>query len=168
MPDLKTAIDAAFNMPDSLHSCSNFVWHAIQAFVPDQPYMVANDLVKFLARSDAWEEMERTDSRGMAELAKAGALVVGGAEDTPNGHVIVVYPGDVKPSGGYAYSSGGKTAMMRSHGIYARAMSRSLGSWSGAKSDGDKTIWDPWAGPKFEKVRFWVLKSSKPAKSRTP
>lgn len=51
MPDLKTALNRACNMPDSLHSCSNFVWHAIQAFVPNQTYMVANDLVKFLARS---------------------------------------------------------------------------------------------------------------------
>lgn len=167
MPALKPALDAAYNMPDSLHSCSNFVWHAIQAFVPHQPYMVANDLVKSLARSPDWEEIDRTDSRQMAELAKAGALVVGGAEDTPNGHVIVVYPGEMKASGGYPYSSNGKTAMMRSHGVYALAMSRSLGSWSGAKSDGDKTIWDPWAGPKFNKVRFWVLKSSKPPKDAT-
>jgi len=164
MPELKAALDAAYNLPDSLHSCSNFVWHVIQAFVPDQPYMVANDLVKFLARSNDWEEVDRTDSRKMADLAKAGALVVGGREDTPNGHVLVVYPGDVKESGGYAYVSQGKTLMLRSHGIYARSMSRSLGSWAGAKSDGDKTVWDAWAGPKFDKVRFWVHKASKPAK----
>lgn len=164
MPELKTALDAAYNMPDSLHSCSNFVWHVIQAFVPSQPYMVANDLVRFLARSNDWEEIDRDDSRKMADLAKAGALVVGGREETTNGHVLVVYPGDVKESGGYAYSSQGKTQIMRSHGVYARSMSRSLGSWPGAKSDGDKTVWDAWAGPKFDRVRFWVLKSSKPAK----
>jgi hypothetical protein len=165
MPDLKDALSTAYNMPDSLHSCSNFVWHAIQAFVPDQPYMVANDLVKFLARSPDWEEIDRTDSRKMAELANAGALVVGGAEDNPNGHVIVVYPGEMKPSGGYSYTAHGKTAVMPLRGLYARAMSRSMSSWVGAKSDGDKTIWDPWASNKFNQVRFWVLKSSKPASS---
>ncbi|GLQ93784.1 hypothetical protein [Dyella acidisoli] len=164
MPELKTVLEAAYNMPDSLRSCSNFVWHVIQAYVPDQPYMVANDLVKFLARSADWEELDANDSRTMADLAKAGAVVVGGSEDHPNGHVLVVYPGDVKESGGYAYSSNGKTLIMRSHGLYARSMSRALGSWPGAKSDGDKTVWDAWAGPKFSKVRFWVLKSTKPPK----
>ena len=164
MPELKAVLDAAYNMPDALHSCSNFVWHAIQGYVPDQPYMVANDLVKFLAHSADWEELDANDSRKMADLAKAGALVVGGSEDQPNGHVLVVYPGDVKESGGYAYSTNGKMQIMRSHGLYARSMSRALGNWPGAKSDGDKTVWDAWAGPKFGKVRFWVLKSTKPPK----
>lgn len=64
----------------------------------------------------------------------------------------------------YVYTRGGKPQLLRSHGSDARAiMSRSLGNWPGAKSDGDKTIWDPWAGPKFNSVKFWVLKSTRPA-----
>lgn len=103
----------------------------------------------------------------MSTLATAGALIVGGSEGAPNGHVIVVYPGSPKASGGYAYTHGTKALIMHSHGIYALAMSRSMGSWPGAKNDGDKTIWDPWAGPGFNKVRFWVLKSSIPPSSAT-
>ena len=106
--------------------------------------------MKFLARSTDWEELDANDSRKMADMAKGGALVV--------------YPGDVKESGGYAYSYNGKMQIMRSHGLYARSMSRALGNWPGAKSDGDKTVWDAWAGPKFGKVRFWVLMSTKPPK----
>lgn len=94
--------------------------------------------MKFLARSTDWEELDANDSRKMADLAKGGALVVGGSEDHPNGHVLVVYPGDVKESSAYAYSYNGKMQIMRSHGLYARFMSRALGDWPGAKSDGDK------------------------------
>ncbi|MEY2839277.1 MAG: hypothetical protein RJB60_1576 [Pseudomonadota bacterium] len=162
MPELKDALQDAFDRPDAKHSCSHFVWHAIQAYVPDQQYLVANQLLKFLERSTDWVEVDKGDSRSLAAMAKAGALIVGGADDTPNGHVIVVYPGDAKESGGYAYGSAGKTHVMRSHGVYARAMSRSLGNWPGAKSDGDKTIWDPWAGPKFDKVKLWALRSTMP------
>lgn len=76
--------------------------------------------------------------------------------------MIVVYPADVKESGGYSYSAqDGKKRTMRSHGAYARCMSRSMGSWPGAHSKGEKTIWDPWAGPKFDAVRFWILKETK-------
>ena len=75
-----------------------------------------------------------------------------------NGHVIVVYPGAAKPAGGYAYTSGGKSQTMRARGSYPLAMSTSLGGWAGAKSKGDKTIWDPWANDgKFAEVKFWRL-----------
>lgn len=163
MPDLKKALDAAFDAPDAKHSCSHFAWHAIQAYVPDQPYMVANELLKFLGRSTDWAEVDKSDSRALAALASKGALIIGGAVDKPNGHVIAVYPGTPKHSGGYAYSSNGRHSVMRSHGIYALAMSRSLGNWPGAKSNGDKTIWDPWAGPKFDGVKLYVLKSTRSA-----
>lgn len=163
MPELKEVLTQAFDKPDAKHSCSHFVWHVIQGYVPDQQYMQANQLLQFLARSPDWIEVDKNDSRGLANLAKQGALIAGGAEAQPNGHVIVVYPGDPKESGGYAYSRNGKTEVLRSHGLYARAMSRSLGNWPGAKSDGDKTIWDPWAGAKFNGVKLWMLKSTKPS-----
>ena len=98
----------------------------------------------------------------MIDLANKGSLIVGGRETKPKGHVIVVYPGEMIKSGGYAYSYEGKTTIMRSHGVYARAMSRSMRNWPGAKSNGDKTIWDPWAGPTFATVKFWVYVPSKP------
>lgn len=161
MPELKGTLDAAYNLPDSLHSCSHFAWHVIQAYVPTQHYLIANDLLSFLDRSPAWAEVDKTNSVAMANMATQGALIIGGAKDTPNGHVIVVYPGGVKASGGFAYQHGGRSEILRSHGLYARAISRSISAWPGATSNGDKTIWDPWAGPKFDKVKFWVLLSTR-------
>jgi hypothetical protein len=129
MPNLKEILDQAFDQDDAKHSCSHFVWHAIQGFKPDQPYMSANTLVRALAHSPTeWEEIAITESRRMADLANKGVLIVGGAEASPNGHVIVVYPGTLIESGGYSYQYGGKTTMMVSHGLYARAMSRSMGN----------------------------------------
>ena len=47
---------------------------------------------------------------------------------------------------------------MRAHGKFPPAMSTSLGSWPGAMSDGDKTVWDPWANASFASVKFWTPK----------
>lgn len=47
------------------------------------------------------------------------------------------------------------------HGKYPPAMSTSLGSWPGAMSDGDKTVWDPWGtDAAFAKVRFWTRRTA--------
>jgi hypothetical protein len=92
----------------------------------------------------------------LSKLASDGVLVVGGANDSPNGHVIVVYPGPAKFDGGFYYQSKkGKSILAGPHGTYALAMSTSMGSWPGAKSKGDKTVADPWGLDKFEKVKFW-------------
>jgi hypothetical protein len=41
-------------------------------------------------------------------------------------------------------------------GSYARAMSTSMGTWPGAMSHGDKTVWDSWGkNATFKTVRFW-------------
>ncbi len=164
MPDLKAVLDNAYQQTDALHSCSHFVWHVIQAFKPSQPYMTANSLVIHLAHSAAeWEAIDKSDSRKMAELASKGALIVGGRNNgTSNGHVIVVYPGNVKPMGGYSYQRRGRSEIMRTEGQYARAISRSMGNWPGAVSDGDKTIRDPWSEGDFNTVKFWVYIPSKP------
>ena len=167
MPDLKSVLDSAYQLPDEQTSCSHFVWHVIQAFVKDQPYKVANELVGFLSKAkDTWEEIGRDESLRMARMATAGTLIVGGSVTSPHGHVVVVYPGSPKPSGGYAYPHQNKKtnqteeSMLPSHGTYARCISHSAGRWPGATSNGDKTIWDPWAGPTFDAVRFWFLKST--------
>jgi hypothetical protein len=132
---LKQVADEAYEKYPG--SCSHAVWHVIKRYIPDQEYRTANSLVAFLKADKRWRETPVSQ---------------------PNGHVIVVYPGAAKPAGGYAYTSGGKSQTMRARGMYPLAMSTSLGGWAGAKSKGDKTIWDPWANDgKFAEVVFWRL-----------
>ncbi len=159
---LKEACAAAYK--DHPNSCS----HAVNAIVrtvlgmSEQawPQRQANDLVAFLTQSTDWTEV--TLDRAY-ELALQGVPVVGGkAETGTNGHVIIVYPGLRKPRGGYGYTDktgAAKTVAVK--GSYPLALSTSLGSWPGARSNGDKTVWDPWGkDASFELVKFWA-----PAKS---
>lgn len=136
------------------NSCSHAVWHVIKTVqTPGQPFMNANSLVDWLGKN--WSQV---DSNRAWELAQAGIVAVGGLKDTPNGHVVVVYPGAKKPRGGYtATNSAGKLIAIASKGSYPRAMSTSMGTWPGAMSDGTKTVWDPWGNDTvFATVRFWV------------
>jgi len=137
------------------NSCSHAIWDVITQYLPQQPYLTANDLLRQLECSNFWLP---TPVAELAQRASAGELIVGGLAQVPNGHVIGVFPGEPKAAGGYAYKEGGKMQVLRSRGMYARAMSTSMGSWAGAKSNGDKTVWDPWANDgKFARVRFWRL-----------
>ena len=150
---LKNAADEAYAKYPK--SCSHAVWHVIKAFLPDQPYAVANSLLAQLAGDAKWKSVSIGE---IEKLANEGVLIVGGRAETVNGHVIVAYPGSSKSAGGYPYSQGGAMKTLRPHGIYPVAMSTSLGSWPGAMSKGDKTIWDPWANDgKFSTVKFWRL-----------
>lgn len=104
--------------------------------------------------------IEVTSDKGHEE-AKAGKVVIGGLKGTSNGHVIVIYPGEKIESGGYDYfyKKQNKMLKMRSHGKFPPCMSTSIGSWPGAMSKSDKTVWDPWANDSiFKKVKFWKPK----------
>lgn len=152
----QAACDAAYQKNPK--SCSNAVWDVIRAMLnPDEPYRTANALVDHLDKN--WTSV--TLDQGY-ELANKGIVVVGGKKETGNGHVIVIYPGARKQSGGYAVATAdGKTASQRSHGVYPLAMSTSLGAWPGAMSDGDKTVWDAWGRDlPFRQVRFWAPKNA--------
>ncbi|HUB30836.1 MAG TPA: hypothetical protein VL967_14110 [Terracidiphilus sp.] len=155
---LKTACDEAYMKYPG--SCSHAVWYVrTQLLDPQAQYLQANQLVDELDAN--WEEVSVDD--GWA-LAQKGVVVIGGLQKKgDHGHVIVIYPGDKKNSGGYLYphkdKASGKTKdlMLRSHGMYPRALSTSSGSWPGARSKGDKTVWDPWADDDlFENVTFWT------------
>lgn len=150
---LKQACDTAYDLHPN--SCSHAVWHVIQQYLPSQPWLNANALIEHLRGQAHWKTV---DSGQVGRLAREGVLVVGGKKESANGHVIVVYPGGDIPAGGYSYTKNGKVETLRTRGSYARAMSTSLGSWPGAMSKGDKTIWDPWANDaKFVQVTFWQL-----------
>lgn len=148
---LKAACDEAFfTYPNS---CSHAVWLVIRKYIPNQPYLMANNLLQLVEKSPKWQEVQIHE---VAQLANDGVLVMGGAAEATHGHVIAVYPGQPKPNGGYHYmNSEGKPMLMVSHGSYPLAMSTSMGSWPGAKSRGDKTVADPWSREKFKRVRFW-------------
>ncbi len=138
-------------------SCSHSVWYAMQKVLPDAPYRTANELLRYLESSKDWHLVPVGE---LAQRALAGELIVGGLAEQPNGHVIAVFPGLPKPAGGYSYTRNGKSETLRTRGSYALAMSTSLGSWPGARSSGDKTVWDPWANDgKFSNVRFWRYSS---------
>jgi len=119
------------------------------------PHRSANELIRFLNnQSTGWAPVDLP--RGY-ELANRGAVVVGGLKSQPNGHVVVIYPGNMKPRGGYAAIIRGKVTKIPFKGSYPLAASTSIGSWPGAISLGDKTVWDPWGNDeKFADVKFWA------------
>lgn len=157
MPSATDALKAACNEAYDLHgnSCSHAVWHVYKAIVnSNEQYRIANELIKH-ARSN-WIKVSISEGH---MLANQGQLVIAGAESTPNGHVVVVYPGDLKLNGGYQYFSKKtkKLEMLMGTALYPLCMSTSIGSWPGAKSRGTLTVWDPWgSNAAFSKVEFWT------------
>lgn len=149
---LRFACDEAFKRYPK--SCSHAVWFLILNYVPDQQYMVANDLIDYVSSSSNWQEVALSD---LSSYANRGELVIGGAKEAGHGHVIGVYPGDEKPRGVFFIMDKrtGKEVLARETGSYARAMSTSLGSYPGAISCGDKTVRDPWSEMGFKRVKFW-------------
>lgn len=154
---LKRACDQAYRL--RANSCSHAVRYVISQYDSSHPYMQANQLIDYLILSSKWEMVSAEE---LARLATEGALIVGGLKSSPNGHVIVVYPGTEKPAGGYNYKyRDGTIKKLSLRGSYARAMSTSMGTWPGARSNGDKTVWDPWAQDKdFREVKFWKCVTS--------
>lgn len=134
-------------------SCSHSVWYVITKLVDStMAHQQANPMIDMLAKS--WTEVDLATA---AKLANEGQVVVGGQKATGHGHVVIVYPGAAKPRGGYpATNKEGKTFTVASKGLYPLAMSTSIGTWPGAMSKGDKTVWDPWGtDASFAKVKFW-------------
>ncbi|GKT18398.1 hypothetical protein AVHY2522_18670 [Acidovorax sp. SUPP2522] len=135
---LKQACDQAADLHPN--SCSHAVWHVIKQYLPDQPYMSANALMDHLQGQRHWRSVPASQ---VGDLARGGAVIVGGKKESGHGHVIVVYPGPDKAAGGYAYIRGGKTETLRTRGSYPPAMSTSMGPWEGARSKGTRPSGTP-------------------------
>jgi hypothetical protein len=157
---LKKACDDAYKKYPG--SCSHAVWFVRTELIDSNAqYRQANQLIDELSTASDWEEVSVDD--GWA-LAQQGIVVIGGLKKVgDHGHVIIIYPGDKVASGGYVYvhkdkgTGKMKSDVLRSHGIFPRALSTSSGGWPGAKSKGEKTVWDPWADDDvFEEVSFWT------------
>jgi hypothetical protein len=161
---LKKVCDEAYNYPPAATSCSHAVWYVLQKLInPKEPWRSANDLIDYVSDPDSkdWREVSVDDGW---KLANEGKVVVGGKKSDPNGHVIVVYPGDKIGGGGYKYNWYNKVTKktveltMGVHGMLPRALSRSMGAWPGAISDGDKSVFDPWGrDDAFSQVKFWTM-----------
>ncbi|MBL8227961.1 MAG: hypothetical protein JNL98_05770 [Bryobacterales bacterium] len=154
MAALKKACDDAYDK--NLNSCSNAVWDVIRVIVnPNETYRVANALMDHMASN--WKAV--TVEEGFT-LANQGIVVVGGAKvESGNGHVVAVYPGEKIMNGGYQYwyKKGEKYLTLKGTKLLPRCLSTSMGSWPGAKSKGDKTVWDPWGNDdKFNAVKFYT------------
>jgi hypothetical protein len=150
------ACDAAYLAGQG--SCSNAVWEVIKAiYNPNEPYRMANALIDYMATN--WKSVELEDGY---YLANKGVVVVGGVKvEQGHGHVIVIYPGPKKLNGGYKYfyKAGNKDLIMKGTKLYPLCMSTSMGTWPGANSKGDKTVWDPWGSDSgFAAVRFYTPK----------
>jgi hypothetical protein len=159
---LKQTCDDAFNYGPAATSCSHAVWYVIKALIDATvPMRVANELIKHMSTSKDWTSVTLEEGWN---LANQGVVVVGGKSDTTNGHVIVIYPGDKIPGGGYEYQAKNKitgkmeTLTMRSHGLFPRCLSRTMGSWPGGTSKGDKNVFDPWGNDVFfGLVKYWTM-----------
>ena len=154
---LKATCDQAYEKNPK--SCSHSVWAVIKGCAnASEPYREANSLVDHMA--SAWKEVTLDEAY---TLANKGVVVVGGCKAEPNGHVVVVYPGPKDDTGGYEAWSKKENKMIKIGARktkYPPCMSTSKGSWPGAMSKGDKTVWDPWGtDAAFAKVKFWTPKT---------
>ena len=158
---LTAACDEAYTYGPAATSCSHAVWYVIQKLINKQEtFRKANELIDYMIASKDWREV--TLEYGW-KLANEGKVVVGGKKDSPNGHVIVIYPGTKIGGGGYKYNFKNKITgkleqlVMRSHGLLPRCLSRSMGAWPGSLSKGDKSVFDPWGNDiAFKQVKFWT------------
>ena len=152
-PDLKTACLEAYSKYQG--NCSGAVKYVARQMGYDLPDYTANGLVDYFnIPANGW-------ARGTADQAQQAAdknrLVVAGKRDSPNGHLVVVMPGGKVASGGYFYTDNqGKVQKAANHGFYPRALSTSLGTWPGAKSKGDKSVFDAWGNlQNYLTVLYW-------------
>jgi len=150
---LKDACDAAYEANKS--SCSHSVMAVIRAVLdPAMEHRNANGLVDYWTTN--WSEVSLDDG---FYLANIGRVVAGGKKEAGHGHVILIYPGDRILNGGYQYywKAGKKNLTLKGTKQLPRCMSTSIGSWPGAMSKGDKTVWDPWGNDtNFAEVKFWA------------
>lgn len=160
---LKAACGKAyFDHPNSCSHAVNYVIRQIHGLSElEWPQRQANLLIDFLVINWAEVSLERA-----YELAQKGVVVVGGKKESGHGHVIAVFPGLKRPRGGYDYQYQGRLTRMREDGSYPLALSTSNGSWPGAMSCGDKTVWDPWGKDQnFSLVKFWTRKTDASVKA---
>ncbi len=138
-------LTAAAHMGFANHTrdCSGSIREALrQLGILLPPNADANGLMVFFAQT--WQPVTTMDRA--AELANRGKVVVGGrAEPNGHGHVQLVLPGGLVEQSLPGLTKG-----------YPRSMSGSMGSWAGARSNGNHTVRDAWSDKDWDQVTFWT------------
>jgi len=149
-PELKDACDKAFEKYP--RSCSHAVWYVMQKYNGELKYTQANNLI------ESWKTVYVEGSQGIwrEQTCERGCTCRGGKSKPGNGHVIVVYPGPEKYSGGFYYKE--KRIRMERLNTHYPCQPRWVGAipWPGVMSQGNKTVKDVWNEKDFHQVRFWV------------
>ncbi len=137
-------------------NCSGAVSFLIRNLVdPNFGTQLANAIAKGLTSGKLkWRTV--TSYAEMQALANAGILVVGALYESPNGHVLSVAPGQMKYSGGFKKPNGIFDPVQTGNGLFPLSSSTSLGPWTGAMSNGDKTVRDAFALDQWQRVTFWT------------
>ena len=148
---LTQAAQAAYDQYS--HDCSHAIWEVLKQMVnPSETYRTANELMTEMARpGSGWRQV--ASMQEASDLANSGKVVAGGlGEKVGHGHVVVVMPGPMRPSGGFEYQ--GK--VMPSRGYFPPAMSTSSSGYPGTMSRVEKTVRDAWPAEEWPSVTFWT------------
>ncbi len=144
---LKDACDYAYN--NFQKYCNQSVHSVIVTLVdPAWPLELADDMINRIV-AKGWIQVPYLDA---ADFANDGKVVVAGLRGGENGHVVVVYPGDMKPMGGFECNGVSYPAL---GGPFPLSMSTSVSKWCGTHSKGDKTIRDAWSAADWPNVKCW-------------
>lgn len=136
------------------NDCSHSIWTMLKLMgSPNEPYRTANSLMAYMASAGSgWRRVITLEEA--SQLANAGKVVIGGlAVPGGNGHVVMVMPGPMRPSGGFMMPDG---KVQRSNGMFPPSVSGASSTWPGARSRGEKTVRDPWSAADWPKVSFWT------------
>lgn len=115
---------------------------------PHWPLELADPMIDRIVNA-GWQRV--TDSQAWS-FANQGKVVIVGLKGGANGHVMVIYPGPMKPMGGFTCDGRDYPAF---GGPFPLAMSTSVSKWCGPRSKGDKTIRDAWTAADWPKVQRW-------------
>jgi len=157
MTDDKAKLLTACQMAFTLNSgnCSGTVRDVAKAMGAPLPSYDANSLIDYF-QTHEWTMVDELKAQSLADV---GHLVVAGKKNAAgSGHVVVVMPGGMVPSGGYKYTDKktGKVMVAAFHGKHPRACSNSSGGWPGGISNGDKSVYDSWGSDKnYALVTYW-------------
>jgi hypothetical protein len=159
--DLKGAcVEARLLNPDN---CSGLVRHVAKMMGVPMPDVDANHLVDYFEDpANGWEVVDESTAQSSAD---ANRLVVAGKKNVgSSGHVVVVFPGGKKASGGYEYfyKPLKKNLTMKNDGDFPRMCGTGKSDWPGVESEGEKTVYDAWASAtKYADVKYWRAPSKK-------
>lgn len=129
--------------------CNQSTHHVLSTLVdPSWPLELADAMINRIVAAN-WQVVNDATA---IQLANQGIVVVAGLAAGSNGHVVIVYPGDGKPAGGFECNG---TLYPPVGGPFPRSMSTSISSWCGTRSRGDKTIRDAWTAGDWPQVTRW-------------